>query len=184
MRFPVWSTKVKAFLDLCKAFDIFMEKPERYESNVPHIKWIKARPTSVSQVITIQHAAPNSRAAGQVLQRGIEPRSNAGVSDLEEEKPALAVFVDDVETERGIRNENDKYGVMWPSRKERCKTAVSAVGSGSALQPHRSVQQNRAREPEVIAPRWGRAFLKGEAIRCQSNLDKIQVVMDALLTII
>lgn len=46
------------------------------------------------------------------------------------------------------------------------------------------VQQNDACETEVIASRWGRTFLKGEAIRCQSNLDKIQVVMDALLTII
>lgn len=114
-----------------------MEKPERYESNVPRIKWIKARLTSMSQVITIQHPAPNSCAAGWVPQRGIGPCSNAGVSDLKEEKPALAVFVDDAETERRIRNENDKYGVMWASRKEHCKKGVSAVGSGSALQPHR-----------------------------------------------
>lgn len=92
MRFPVWSTEVKASLDLCKAFDIFMEKPERYESDVPRVKWIKARPTSVSQDITIQHPAPNGRAAGQVPQRGIEPHGDAGVSDLKEEKPALAEF--------------------------------------------------------------------------------------------
>lgn len=32
--------------------------------------------------------------------------------------------LDDAETEGRIRNENDKCGVVWASRKERCRKAV------------------------------------------------------------